>query len=544
MHQVNFLSNACERCGRGPAERKATPVCDAEPKKLNPQTAHRYRKEEALEDRADLAQDRRVEAATGNPGLHLTTDETLEADLRASLEATTPPRPTSFELPIDLGELPQFAFVTGPAGSGKTTWAKTLAAESHGGVVLCATTGIASVNLGEGTTINSFLKFFNTSSLREAYTGGYLEGILKKHRGLGLQTILLDEVSMMCGEQLTIISRAIDNVNQDKPEGVPEMGLILAGDVCQLAPVPDRDPRDPKGFKKLPVDYPFESAEWERYHEHTLKLTQIRRQADVEFVAALQAVRRGAVGEALAYFGPRMVQQTDMNFAGPTIVAKNDAVEKYNQLRLDQVKGSKVGFTSSRWGKVRPEWGAAPKPKHEWGVPETLNLKEGCRVMVLANKNVAEKGEFPVYAYTNGDLGTFKGMSEGGLATVLLDRTKTEVQVGALNRFNEIPLEPGRRKALKGEGHPERVSEDGKREYIGGISYVPLRLAYATTVHKSQGLSLDRVQVNIRDPFFAQAGMLYVALSRARSIEGLRLVGTPEGFRARCTVNPKLRSYL
>lgn len=348
---------------------------------------------------------------------------------------------------------------------------------------------------------------------------------------------------MMAAEQLTILTRAIDNVNQDKPEGVPDLGLILLGDFAQLAPVPDRDPRDPKGWKKLPVEFAFESAEWERYEANQFTLKTIRRQADRDFVLALQACRRGAVGEALAYFGPRMVQTTDMNFQGPTIVAKNDAVGKFNQLRLDQVKGQKVGFPSSRWGKVRAEWGAAPKPESEWGIPPVLQLKEGCRVMVLANKNVGGKDEPPVWEYTNGDLGTFQ-RADNGVAIVTLDRTGTDVRVGMLNRFNEIPLEPGRRKALKAEGHPERVSEDGKREYIGGISYVPLRLAYATTVHKSQGLSLDRVQVNIRDPFFAQAGMLYVALSRARSIEGLRLVGTPEGFRARCTVNPKLRSYL
>lgn len=553
VHRVNFYTAACEKCGRGPAERKATPVCDGEPRKLNRMTAKRYRKEEALEDRADRVQEQEIEAikagvlphpTLGMPPLRLTTDETLEGDLQASLEVTTPSAPTSFELPLELEALPQFAFVTGAAGTGKTTWAKTLAAHSDGGVVLCATTGIASVNLGEGTTINSFLRFFNTASLREAYTGGFLEGILKKHRGLGLRVILLDEVSMMCAEQLTIITRAIDNVNADKPEGVPELGLILAGDVCQLAPVPDSDPRDPTGRKKLPVEYPFESAEWERYATHTLKLTKIRRQSDVEFVNALQAVRRGAIGEALAYFGPRMVATTDMHFPGPTIVAKNDAVEKYNQLRLDAVKGSKVTFPSSRWGKLRPEWGAPPKPAYQWGVPEILLLKEGCRVMLLANKNVAAHDEFPVWAYTNGDLGTFKGKDPEGRAVVTLDRTGTDVAVGPLNRFNEVPLEPGRRKALKAEGHPERVSDDGKHEYVGGIVYYPIRLAYCSTVHRSQGLSLEQVQVNIRDAFFGQPSMVYVALSRARSVEGLRLVGTPEGLRARITVSPKVKEWL
>lgn len=470
----------------------------------------------------------------------VTTDQTLHADLEASL-ALVPDAPC--ELPTALADLPLFAYVSGPAGVGKTFWAKAVAAENGDAVVLAATTGIASVNLGEGTTINALLKYFDTHSLREAYTGGYLEAMLKKHRALGLQRILLDEVSMLAGEQLTILSRAIDNVNQDKPEGVPEIGLIVLGDFCQLSPVPDRDPADPTGKRKLPVLFAFDSPEWPRYAEHHLRLTTIRRQADRAFIEALQAVRRGAVGQALEYFAPRLVQTTDMQFPGPTIVAKNDAVGKYNQLRLDAVKGAAVGFPSMRWGKLRPEWGGPPKPEAEWGIPPVLRLKEGCRVMILANKNIGGKDEPPCWAYTNGDLGTFLREDQGA-AIVRLDRTGTEVRVGLLGRQNQIPLEPGRRKALRAEGHPERISDDGKYEAVGGIGYVPLRLCYASTCHKMQGLTVDSVQVNIRDHFFAQPGMLYVALSRARSAEGLRLVGTPEGFRARCTVNPRLKEFL
>jgi ATP-dependent DNA helicase PIF1 len=400
------------------------------------------------------------------------------------------------------------------------------------------------VNLGEGTTINTLLRYYDTSSLREAYTGGYLESILKKHRALGLERILLDEVSMMCAEQLDIITHAIDNVNQDKQEGVPDLGLILCGDHCQLPPVPDRDPADPTGRKKLAVRFAFEAESWERYQANTLKLTRIRRQADAEFIEALQAVRRGAVGQALEYFGPRLVTSTDMAFPGPTIVAKNDAVSRFNQLRMDQVRGAVVAFPSSRWGKLRPEWGGPPKPEHDWGIPPVLQLKEGCRVMILANKNVGGKDQPPVWAYTNGDLGTFVGKGLAEQAVVRLDRTGTEVNVGMLDRANEIPMEPGRRKALREAGHPERIVRDGKAEAIGGITYLPLRVCYATTCHKSQGLSLDRVQLVLRDPFWQQPALMYVGLSRARSVEGLRLVGTPEGFRLRCTVSPMVKEYL
>lgn len=445
-----------------------------------------------------------------------------------------PPPPSAddggCELPTYAEAFPPFAYVAGPAGVGKTFWAKTLADHDPEGCVLAATTGIAAVNLGEGTTINALLRFFNTASLRDAYTGGFLESSLKKLRIAGLKRILLDEVSMLSGDQLTILTRAIDNVNADRTPDDPELGLLLVGDFAQLPPV-----KEP---------FAFEAAEWDRYAQHTYRLSHIRRQADRAFVEALQAVRRGDGLRALEYFRDRIQTTTLMDFDGPTLVAKNEAVDKYNQLRTDVLKTPAHVFPSTRWGKVRAEWGGPPKPSQEWGVPEVLILKEGSRVMVLANRNIAEPGEPAEYAYINGDLGTFLGDAPGGVARVRLDRTGDLVSVVPVVRENVIPLEPGRRKELKAEGHPERISQNGKWEIIGAISYIPARLAYATTVHKSQGLSLDAVQVNIRDGFFRTPGMLYVALSRARSVEGLRLVGTPEGFRARCTVSSKVVPWL
>ncbi len=433
----------------------------------------------------------------------------------------------AYDLPTNLFDLPAFCYVAGPAGTGKTWMAKAWSAQNPEAVVLAATTGIAAVNLGEGTTINALLRYYDTASLTEAYTGGWLEGQLKRLRGTGLQRIVLDEVSMLSGDQLTILCRALDNVNADRGEA-PELGLVLVGDFAQLAPV-----KEP---------FAFESAEWDRFARATYPLTTIRRQADRDFIEALQAVRRGEAEKALTFFGPRLETTTHPLFDGTTILAKNEAVDKYNQLRLDKVHGEPVAFPSSRWGKVRSEWGAAPKPPRDWGIPDVLHLKVGALVMVLANRNLAAPGEPPEYLYVNGDLGTLLGEDKGA-ARVELQRTGEVVSVVPCERSNVIPLEPGRRKRLREDGHPERVV-NGKQEAVGGITYTPLRLAWASTVHKSQGLSLDRVQLNIRDPFWSQGGMLYVGLSRARTAEGLRVVGTPEGFRARCTVGKGVEPWL
>jgi len=133
--------------------------------------------------------------------------------------------------------------------------------------------------------------------------------------------------------------------------------------------------------------------------------------------------------------------------------------------------------------------------------------------------------------------------------TVRLKRDETsEVIVPYIVRHNLIPLVPGRIKALKDAGQEHNIWRDrsgkAKFEIVGWVSYLPCRLAWATTVHKSQGLSFDSVQVAMKDPFYMQPSMLYVALSRARTMDGLRLVGTAQQFSARCQVNTKVREWL
>lgn len=433
---------------------------------------------------------------------------------------------------------PPFTYLAGPAGCGKTFLVKEWAAREKG-LVLTASTGIASVNLGEGTTINSLLGYFNTASLQESYVNGFLTARLGKLWRAGVRRIILDEVSMVSGDQLTYLVKAIEEVNgkgyvlgkwdEGDEEAPPALGLTLCGDFAQLAPINE--------------PWAWESPEWERFAAHTVTLTEIRRQADPDFINALRLARLGHGHAILPYFADRLSPETDDRFEGPTLLTKNQQVDRYNYIRMSRLPGTDAYFESSREGKQRSEWGNPDKPPTTWGVPLRLHLKVGALVMVLANKQDEGLSGRRSYRYVNGDLGEFVE-AEGRVAQVRLQRTGQVVAVEYVRREVLQPCDAARRKELRVAGHSEAISENGKFEITGWIEYCPLRVAYATTVWKAQGLSLDRVQVNLRDPFCKTPGLVYVALSRARTAEGLRLVGTAAALVERCVADPRLAAWL
>jgi hypothetical protein len=471
---------------------------------------------------------------------------------RMADEMDAPPPVDEQAAALEICRTAPFVNLSGTAGVGKTTVARQLAADE--GVVLAATTGIASINLGEGTTINALLRYFDTDSLKEMHLHGMLAARLRSLRRTGTQTIVIDEKSMLNGDQLTYIVRAMDEINDTtsydasleadedaRPAGkaLAPMRLILVGDFGQLPPVPDKDPVTQKNQG---VKYAFDSPEWGRFAAQTVTLQQIRRQDSQPFIRALQAIRKGAKQEALEFFSAhgRFHGAMDDHFEGTTIFARNDAVERYNQLRLDVLTTPVRTHQAVRTGKQRGDWKL---------IPDQLTLKEGALVMILANRRVYadDEDEQGTLIYANGDLGVLRSTDQNLFTgwSIELQRGGV-VQVLPITRHNLIPLEVGRRKELTqlygAEGAKARI--DGKKEIIGSVSYMPLRCAYGCTVHKVQGLTLDSVQVNLRDPFFRQPGMLFVAMSRARTMEGLRIIGDQRGFAERITLNQRVIPWL
>lgn len=420
-----------------------------------------------------------------------------------------------------LTQIPRHSFICGEAGSGKTyRMQERVRRAQPGEVVLAATTGIAAVNLGENVvTINSLLGYFDTASLRDLFTTGRLEAKLLKLAKAGTRNLVLDEVSMLDGDQLNILHLALDSVNEARDAaGEPILTLTLTGDFLQLPPVKAK--------------FAFEVEHWKHYEANLTKLTQSHRQADPRFLAALGMARRGDAASAVDYFRPFVHPLVDPTYRGVTLMAKNDQVDRYNQVKLAELPGSIVEWKCQLWGEQRTEW------KH---IPPKLAIKPGTFVMILANKKDATDRER--FLCVNGDVGIVEEMQpDKGIIWVKLQRNGIVVPVSYIQRDHTIPLEPGRSKELRDAGLEDRI-KDGKQEIIGQITYMPLRPAWATTVHKSQGLTLDYVQLDIRDNFYRSAGMVYVALSRVRSPDGLRIVGNPRTLQGRINLDPRVRRW-
>ena len=399
-----------------------------------------------------------------------------------------------------------FHYIGGPAGCGKTWKAKAKLHARPFETRLTATTGIAAINCSDNdftcTTINSLLWYKDTDALEDADVQGRLDIALRKLWEEGTDLIMIDEVSMMSGRQLEIICNALARLNE-RTDYEPGVGLTIIGDFCQLPPVAQYE----EGFA-------FESDCWDRFEGSKEIMTEIKRQVDPVFIKALRAVRRGAGEEAVEFFSPYITPMVDIDFEGTTIFGYNREVDRFNNLRLDRLDTPWIRFPSHRFDKQLPEWR---------NIPQIFETKIDSLVMMLVNKPIPRSGG--QFEYVNGDLGYLRG-GDKDIAVVELLRTGNTVHAEYTQKENI-------------------QKRDGKNIVVGICEHMPLRVAYATTCHKSQGLTLDRVQVNINTKFFKEGAMTYVALSRARSSDGLRIVaGGEKTFIRRGCTSPKVERWL
>jgi ATP-dependent DNA helicase PIF1 len=420
-----------------------------------------------------------------------------------------------------------FTFITGAAGCGKTFWVRNKLDRT----LLTATSGIAAVNLG-ASTVNHALGYFDLNSLRLKNERGRI-----RHRlgeiAQSYRVLCIDEISTMPAEALDIIVKALMSLNERMRAShaiYARQGnilrLVVVGDFCQLPPIEDEDHR---------VNYAFQSKLWGGFK--ILRLRKNWRQDHPTFLRALDHLRMGDGESAARLIDDRCFHDNlDEFFDGTTIVATNRRMIAINQRRLQKLRANLISYSRKTWGQSDGTWAQ---------IPDELELKIGTRVMILANlTNANAANSSGELEYSNGDCGILVGANDE-VTVVQLDRNDKRVCVKRVHR-------PTISYSYDGECEESTIPVFGKVTYnpdencwyVGGVDYMPLRLAYATTVHKSQGLTLDNVQVDLGHSFMGAPSMCYVAISRCRTMQGLRIVGDRESLARRTRINEEVRKWL
>ncbi len=432
----------------------------------------------------------------------------------------------------ELMECNQPVFITGSAGTGKSFLLRETQRrlEELGPVALAAPTGIAALNIG-GMTLHSL---FGLS------TDGVLLGDRFRRKGSeyfqSLVALLIDEVSMVRVDVMDNVDRALRYHRQsDDPFG--GVKLVLFGDPFQLPPVlKEEDYKtkyDPWGWKwrNAFIDkYFFLAPNLLRTGIRSLELTHIHRQgADLEFAQILNRIRNDRVRpEDFEYLNDHS-KQTPPKVDSLRLFGKNDAVDSYNSAKFNELPGRGQTFQAN-WIKNRECKGVPLRsgaiPENSVAEPE-LQLKPGARVMFIKNDDQAGAG---IRRWVNGTLGQVVACRHDGIS-VELDSGKT-VEVGR-SKFDVREL-------------VQEMTPEGKTKVYGAITgwfqQFPLKLAWAVSVHKSQGQTLEEVVLDFNDQYF-EAGQAYVALSRARRLSDIYFE-SPFSPAALMPLNAQVKSFM
>lgn len=393
-------------------------------------------------------------------------------------------------------------FLTGKAGTGKTTFLKSLPAKTHKRMVVVAPTGVAAINAG-GQTIHSFFQLpFGpqlpegaqdpTGRIKETFSlqfQRFTRTKLKIMRTLDL--LVIDEISMVRADVLDAVDAVLRRARRSsKPFGGVQ--LLMIGDVHQLAPVakPDEWELLAPYYK---TTYFFGSRVLQKTEYLCVELDHIYRQHDTDFITLLNKVRDNRMdAECVQLLNSRYLPNFRPTEGYITLTTHNYQADDLNQRRLAEIKSKSMMFKAVIEGVF---------PQSLYPCKEEMELKIGAQVMFVRNDPNPEK------AYYNGKIGRLTGYDE--------ENGELEVTCGD----ERIAVTPVRWPNLEYTLNEETQAIEEKE--IGSFTQIPLRLAWAVTIHKSQGLTFDKLVVDARQAF--AHGQVYVALSRCTSLEGLVL---------------------
>lgn len=420
-----------------------------------------------------------------------------------------------------LERLDVHTFLTGDAGTGKSTLIRKFMEEHEGEYVALAPTGIAAVNIG-GQTIHSFFRFparpVNFDSIKKLDPAYDYDSLKVWAR---INYIIIDEVSMVRADMMDQIHYfCIKNFPTTNGNNLPFAGkkLIMVGDIDQLPPVVANDEEKAMIKSRYRSEFFFSANCWkdEKYFPdpfttpfEVVRLTKVWRQSDPTFVELLNAIKNNRVSSIdIDRLNNRTVRDGILDPKdGIMLCTTNARAAEINSYMIDKIEGESMRVE----GVFKDDFPIKDAP-----VESVLHLKPGCRVMTMRNSNDVDN------AYFNGSIGTYVG-------TELMDvKVESRSEPARIENMPVLTL-------LMDDGKevhvPKYIFENVKFVYnestdkikhtiVGTFEQFPIKLAYAMTIHKSQGQTFDKVIIDLGRGAF-EHGQAYVALSRCRSLEGI-----------------------
>ena len=400
-------------------------------------------------------------------------------------------------------------FLTGKAGTGKTTLLREIIKTTHKNVVVVAPTGIAALNAG-GVTIHSMFQLpfggfipdnsapqfsdFTKFETKQTLSRHFKMSGLKKAVIRNMELLIIDEVSMLRADLLDAIDFMLQSVRKNK-NAFGGVQVLFIGDLMQLPPV-IRD----EEWKTLRSYYNgkffFHSHAIQRDPPLYIELSKIFRQTDDVFISVLNNLRNNKISpEDITtlnqYVNPNFNFKANKGYI--TLTTHNAKADSMNSKALDELEGKLVHYKPEIVGDF---------PDKIYPVEEKLQLKIGAQVMFVKNDLSLEKRFF------NGKMGIVKSLSEEEILVHFPDENKT------------ITVDKYEWENIRYKVNPE--TKEIEEEVLGTFVHYPIKLAWAITVHKSQGLTFDKAALDVSQVFLP--GQAYVALSRLRSLEGLILL--------------------
>lgn len=388
-------------------------------------------------------------------------------------------------------------FLTGKAGTGKTTFLRNLRSSSRKRIVVCAPTGIAAINAG-GVTLHSFFQLdfgpfvpgMNNGTRRKF---SYSKEKLRIIRGMDL--LVIDEVSMVRADLLDAVDDVLRRL-RDRTKPFGGVQLLLIGDLQQLAPVVREEERHllEGRYKSL---FFFDSVALQQLPYETVELNEVFRQKDADFLGMLNAIRENRADKAVldklnSRCIPGFNPGDDEGYI--RLTTHNGIANDINRQKLDELPAQPRMFECHIEGKF---------PETSYPADPELTLKVGAQVMFIKNDTGMDR------AYYNGMIGQVVAIDEEYGVAVRPQEGGEIIQVQPVDWDN-----------ISYTVNPETKEIVERKE--GTFTQYPLKLAWAVTIHKSQGLTFDRAIIDVKRSF--AHGQTYVALSRCRTLQGLVLV--------------------